>query len=181
MSRSRNGSADEVLAALAANAEAAHVDRPRCVGDIMTRNVWSCRPGDRLSRCAQLMWEHRCGATPVIDEEGRPLAMITDRDVAMAALLQGGRLDDVLVRSAMSATVYTVHVDDAVGDAERLMRRAGVRRLPVVDAADRLVGVLSIDDIAHFISQSTGTIEPLSPQAFAATVAALGHRSRPPR
>ncbi len=181
MSRSMNESADQVLAALAANAEAAHVHQPSSVGDIMTRSVWSCRPDDRLTHCAQIMWEHRCGATPVVDEQGRPIAMITDRDIAMAAFLQGGRLDDVAVRSAMSATVYTVRVDDRVDEAEQVMRRAGVRRLPVIDASERLVGVLSIDDIAHFIAQSTSTVEPLSPQAFAATVAALGHRSEPPR
>jgi CBS-domain-containing membrane protein len=56
----------------------------------------------------------------------------------------------------------------------------GVRRLPVVDDEQRLVGILSIDDIALHVSQSTHRSEALTPEAFAATVAALGH-ARPPQ
>jgi CBS domain-containing protein len=127
------------------------------------------------------MWDERCGVVPVVDERDQPIAMITDRDVAMAAYIQGSALDAILVRSAMSKRIFTVHVTESIWSAEGIMRRHTVRRLPVVDDRKRLVGLVSIDDIARHVSQGTSTSDALSPQAFAATVAALSHSQTPDR
>jgi CBS domain-containing protein len=59
------------------------------VSDVMTRDVACCSPDDPLTAPAQIMWEHDCGAVPVIQPESRrTLGMITDRDICMAAFLQ---------------------------------------------------------------------------------------------
>ena len=167
--------ADQNLASLAANAEQAHLDRPRAVGTIMNAAAASCRPDDTLAQCAQQMWEHCCGSVVVVDDADRPIAMVTDRDVAMACYLQGRALGEISVRTAMSTTLYAIHESQSIWAAEGVMRRMGVQRLPVVGDDARLVGVVSIDDIARHVSHCTQEKDALSPESFAATIAALGH------
>jgi CBS domain-containing protein len=94
------------------------------------------------------MWEGDCGCVPVVDQDGRVVGMLTDRDVCMAAYTQGKPLTDVRVESAMAKQVHSCRPDDAVATAERTMRERQVRRLPVIDAKGRLVGLLSLNDIA---------------------------------
>jgi CBS-domain-containing membrane protein len=96
-----------------------------------------------------MMWDQNIGAVVVTDNHERPLAVITDRDVCMAALTQGRALDAPLVSSAMSRTLYTCHVGDRVTAAERTMRTHSVRRLPVVDDDFRLVGILALSDLVR--------------------------------
>jgi CBS domain-containing protein len=119
------------------------------VEDLMTKNVKSCGPEDGLDLAARLMWEYDCGCVPVTDEQGRPLAMLTDRDVCMASFTQGRAPSELRVKSAMSNTLHAVGPRDPLSKAERLMQEFQVRRLPVVDAGGRLVGLLSMNDIAR--------------------------------
>jgi CBS-domain-containing membrane protein len=95
------------------------------------------------------MWNHDCGCLPVVDEQRRVIGMITDRDVCMAALTQGRRLDEMLVSSAMSWRVVACSPSDSIVSAEERMRMNQVRRLPVVDEGGRLLGVLSLADVAR--------------------------------
>ena len=119
------------------------------VEDLMTRTVRTSSPDDSLETAARLMWEHDCGCVAVTDDEGRPVAMLTDRDICMAALTQGRTLGQMRVRSAMSGSLHAVGARDGLATAEQLMRDHQVRRLPVVDAAHRLVGLLSMNDIVR--------------------------------
>ena len=119
------------------------------VEDLMTRTVRSCGPDDTLEAAARLMWDNDCGCVPVTDDEGRPVAMLTDRDVCMAALTQGRPLGELRVRGAMSATLHAVRVHDSLPEAEHVMQQFQVRRLPVVGADGRLAGLLSMNDVAR--------------------------------
>jgi CBS domain-containing protein len=119
------------------------------VEDLMTSEVGACRAFDTLDRGARIMWERDCGAVPVLDQDGRVIAMLTDRDICMAALTQGRSLSEIRVASAMSRSLWACRRDDDVKDAEKLMRSHQVRRLPVVDGDGKLVGVLSISDLAR--------------------------------
>jgi CBS domain-containing protein len=119
------------------------------VADVMTRRVRSCQPASTLEAVARIMWEQDLGALPVTDDTGRPIAMITDRDLAVAAYTQGKALRDVAARTAMSRELHTVHVSDNLEEAERIMRRQQIRRLAVVDESARLVGMLTLNDIAR--------------------------------
>lgn len=116
---------------------------------LMTWDVHTCRPDDSLSRAAQLMWDHDCGSLPVIDDEGRIVGMITDRDICMAAYTRGNALERIAVRSAMAQRVYTCQTSDTVREAESIMRAHSIRRLPVVDMQERLLGLVSLNDIAR--------------------------------
>lgn len=119
------------------------------VRELMTSDVQVCGPRDDLNRAAQIMWDHDCGVVPVVDAERRPIGMLTDRDVCMAAYTQGKLLGAIHVEEVMSREVQACGPDDPVADAEAAMRERRVRRLPVVDAAGKLVGILSLNDIAR--------------------------------
>jgi CBS-domain-containing membrane protein len=115
----------------------------------MTRSVKTCGPEDSLEVAARLMWENDCGCVPVTDDSGHPLAMLTDRDVCMAALTQGRTLAEIRVKSAMSGSLHAVGPRDPLARAEHMMQEFQVRRLPVADADGHLVGLLSMNDIAR--------------------------------
>jgi CBS domain-containing protein len=119
------------------------------VQDLMTTEVGSCRAFDGADRAAQIMWERDCGAVPVLDQEGSVVAMLTDRDLCMAAMTQGRALSEIRVSSAMSKSLWACRPDDDLSQAEALMRMRKVRRLPVVDAEGRLLGILSLSDLAR--------------------------------
>lgn len=118
------------------------------IGDLMTKDVATCKTTDSLNRAAQLMWERRCGCVPVVDEGEQVVGMLTDRDVCMAAYTQGRRIDDIAVTTAMSRPVRTCSPSTTIEEAEDLMMAHGVRRLVVVDEG-RLQGLVSLDDIAR--------------------------------
>src|SRR5215204_5401403 len=116
------------------------------VSDLMTRDVSTCRPSSSLREAAQRMKDHDCGSIPVVDEDDSSsvVGMITDRDICMAALRTGKRLEDVEVSEAMTDRVLTCSPEAALSDAERIMSDARVRRLPVIDEQGQLQGLLSI-------------------------------------
>ncbi len=121
------------------------------VKDLMTNQVQCCRPEESLQRAAQLMWDGDCGCLPVCSGDGanRLVGVITDRDVCMSALFQDKPLNDLQVSSAMARQVHTCRVSDSLAQAERIMREARVRRLPVLDAQDSLAGMISLADLAR--------------------------------
>ncbi|HEX5658815.1 MAG TPA: CBS domain-containing protein [Polyangiales bacterium] len=114
---------------------------------LMSASVYACTSDQSLAEAASLMWKHDVGCVPVVDGDQRPLAMLTDRDISMAAYLRGVPLAEIEVASAMSSRAFTCHARDDVRDAERTMMEQQVRRLPVVNDAGVLLGVLSLNDI----------------------------------
>ncbi len=154
---------------------------PTLARDVMTTEVATCHAGDTLEHCARLMWDRGCGCVVVVEDVHRPVAVITDRDVCMAAYTQGRPLGEMVVGSAMSRRLFVVDEHATLDVPARLMRLHCIRRLPVVDRGGSLVGLLSIADIA-----SSAPIGPTlghdgrSSNVVAATVAALHHSVRPP-
>jgi CBS domain-containing protein len=86
--------------------------------------------------------------------------MITDRDICMCALFENAPLGALEVSHAMAKRVQSCSPADSLGDAERLMRDARVRRLPVVDANGVLVGMISLADVAQAAERSSRTDHP---------------------
>ena len=119
------------------------------IEQVMTRDVRTCSPADTLSRAAELMWQTDCGCVPVLDDERRVVGLVTDRDLAMAAYLQGRRLDEIDVASVMSRDVATCSHRDPPEAAELKMQERRVRRLPVIDDAGTLVGIVSLADLVY--------------------------------
>ena len=149
------------------------------VHDIMRVRVHTCSVEDTLHRAAQIMWEKDCGCLPVVDSSRRVHAVITDRDICMAALTQGVPLASTRVASAMSRSLITCSPDDSVGAVEELMQDEQIRRVPVVDANGVLIGMISIGDIARFL-RGRAAQAPASAARFVETVAAISEpRARP--
>lgn len=119
--------------------------------ELMTRDVRTCGPEDRLNVAARIMWERDCGCVPVVEQAdgaARVVGMLTDRDVCMAAYTQGRPLDDITVRSAMAKEVHACRCTDSLETAVKALEQNQIRRLPVLDQDDHLVGMLSVADIA---------------------------------
>lgn len=118
---------------------------------LMSRNVQYCSPDDTLDRAAQLMWEFDCGSVPVCMGNGSPrvVGMITDRDICMSALFEGKPLCDLRVASAMSRRVLVCLPSDQPARVERVMRERQIRRVPVTDESQNLLGIVSLADLAR--------------------------------
>lgn len=116
--------------------------------DLMTSPTITCHVNDPLSVAARRMWDGDVGVLPVINDDGKLTGMITDRDVCMAALMQGRELDKLLVNAAMARHVISATPDATIGDIERLMAKHQIRRIPIVDASGKPIGIISMNDLA---------------------------------
>jgi CBS domain-containing protein len=123
------------------------------IGDIMSRPVVVCRADDTLEEAARLMWDCDCGFVPVVDENNHIAGTVTDRDICMAAYTKGRALRDLRVSDAMAREVHCARADDDVKQAEQLMARKQVRRLPVIDRDSRPIGVVTLGDAARFAAR----------------------------
>jgi CBS domain-containing protein len=117
--------------------------------DLIQREILTCSERDSLDHVASMMWKYDIGCLPVVSHDGRLIGMITDRDVAMAAYLQSAPLRSITVSSVMSREVVTCSDRDDVREVERAMRQRQVRRVPVTDEAGKLLGMITINDIAR--------------------------------
>ncbi len=124
------------------------------VQELMTSMPATCTRESSCAEAARIMWDCDCGSVPVVDENGRAVGIVTDRDICMSALFHGAPLAAISISEVMSGDLCTCQADDDVKDAERLMRQRQVRRLPVVDGAGSLVGILSLGDVAMRVGQS---------------------------
>jgi len=115
----------------------------------MTRDVRTCTPETSLNDAAYQMWCGDCGVLPVVSGDQTVVGVITDRDVCMAACLRGATLRDLKVGDAMSRTVFSCQAIDSIEDVIRCMADHQVRRVPVVDARGKLVGLLAANDLAR--------------------------------
>ena len=123
------------------------------VQDIMSTTVLTCHPDDSHEQAARLMWEHDCGVVPVIDEQQRMVGMLTDRDVCMGAYTSGSRLADLRVARSMATRVRSCKPEDSLEAALEAMNEARVRRLPVVDGKQHVVGLLSMGDVLRNLAR----------------------------
>src|SRR5438105_6616827 len=121
---------------------------------LMTREAKTCSPDETLDKAARLMWEHDIGSVVIVNSKSVPVGMVTDRDICMAAYTQGRRLAEIQIESAMAKSVRSCSASDDVSAAEEMMRRFQVHRLPVVGQDKRLVGVLSLNDLAVKLARS---------------------------
>ena len=117
------------------------------VADIMTRDVCSLSPGDSMARAAQAMAEFNVGVIPVCSGETL-VGMVTDRDIVVRGVALGLACADTPLSDIMSQEVQCCFEDQAVSQVLVKMGDAQIRRLPVVNRDKRLVGILSLGDIA---------------------------------
>jgi CBS domain-containing protein len=117
------------------------------VNELMTREVEIIGPNDTLAEAARKMARLDVGALPVAEAE-RLVGMITDRDIAVRCVAEGMG-PDTPVRDAMTIDVRYAYEDELISDVADNMGELQVRRLPVVSRDKRLVGIISLGDIAR--------------------------------
>jgi CBS domain-containing protein len=117
------------------------------VADVMTRGVRSMSPQDTVVLAAQAMDELNVGVIPVCEGE-KLVGMVTDRDIVVRGVAQQADTKTMKLADVMSTNVRCVRQDDDVGDVLSEMAETQIRRMPVVDEQERLVGILSLGDIA---------------------------------
>lgn len=118
------------------------------IRDVMTRDVRTVRPDDTLRRAAQCMDELNVGALPVCEGEDL-VGMVTDRDITVRGVAQGRPADECTVAEVMSASVRSCYEDQEVDDVLDEMSDVQIRRLPVVDRQQKLVGIVSLGDLSE--------------------------------
>jgi CBS domain-containing protein len=145
------------------------------ISKLMTQDVRTCRPDETLEAAARSMWEGDCGCLPVTDGSLRVVGMLTDRDICMAAWTRGKTLGEIRVADAMAKQVRACNPDDSLTEAQAIMAEVRVRRLPVVDADERLVGLLSLADLAREAARTRESrrARPAIEREVAGTLAAI--------
>jgi len=119
--------------------------------EAFTRNVVTAQPEETLAAVATRMKEHNVG-TMVIVENQRPVGIITDRDLALALGAQGIS-PQAAAHRVMTRHVVAVPEDTGIFAATKYIKDCAVRRLPIVDGEDHVVGLVSMDDLLRFLAR----------------------------
>lgn len=129
--------------------------------EVMTSNPICCLPTDMVSEAAELMRRENIGSIPVIkSQETRKLVgIVTDRDLALRIVAEGVDAKSTTVEAAMTRTVITCLADDDLQRVLDAMTEQQLRRIPVVDHDNRLVGIISQADVATRVGQPETTAE----------------------
>lgn len=126
------------------------------VGEICNREVVIAKKALSVVDAAQLMRKHHVGDLVVVEERnGRrhPVGIVTDRDIVVEVVAAGVNPDALKVGDIMGPEVATVRESEGLFEALRYMRDKGVRRMPVVDRDDGLVGILTLDDLLNLLAE----------------------------
>ena len=124
------------------------------VNEIMTQSPACCTPDSGLESVAKMMADNDCGCIPVVDKEsGKPIGVITDRDIVMRSVADGKNPLDLTAADVMSESVVTVTPKTTVADCCSVMETNQIRRIAVVDESGACCGIVSQADIANNADQ----------------------------
>ena len=117
--------------------------------DVMSTDVVRVHPEDSLQHAARMMAGYDCGALPVVDRNNRLIGMITDRDIAVRGVAEMRDAGRMPVGAAMTDEAFACHVYDSLRECMHAMAEHQVRRIPIVDDHNRVVGIVSQADVAR--------------------------------
>jgi CBS domain-containing protein len=142
------------------------------IAKIGVREVDVAKPHETAWQAAVRMRQRAVGTLVVVDENRRPIGIVTDRDIMERVVAEGRDARDTSIRMIMTCDPRTIVEDESIQKALMLMRREGFRRLPVVDRGGTLVGLVSMDDVLMLLSDELEQIGQLvrceTPQFVAA-------------
>jgi CBS domain-containing protein len=122
------------------------------IGRVCVREVDLADEKETVWQAAERMHQRAVGSLVIVNDSQKPIGILTDRDLVERVLARGNDPNSTLVRDVMTADPKTVSEDASIGSALSLMR-SGFRRLPVVDTDDKLVGLLSLDDVLMLLAE----------------------------
>jgi len=146
--------------------------------ELMSRNVVTVYPEDRVGYAARLMRDYDCGALPVIDQEGRLIGIVTDRDISMRLVANEADTYNTKVADCMTDGAFACHAEDSVRECMRQMSRHRIRRLPIINDWGHVVGIISQGDLARHAGNYPGRGER---RAIADVVCAVSEPRRAAR
>ena len=120
----------------------------RHVRDVMTPNPATVSDSDSIRDVARIMKDQDTGVVPVCDNGKKIIGLVTDRDIVVRLIADGKDPMNARVNEVMTKSVRKVHEDATVDDVLSLMSNSEIRRVPVVNKNDELVGIVSIGDIS---------------------------------
>ena len=129
------------------------------IGNCCTRDVARVMPQASLRDASLLMRNRHVGALVVVEIQGgreRPVGVVTDRDIVVAVVAPGARLESIRVGDVMQPQLRVARESDDLFDALRQMAEHGVRRLPVVAADGGLAGIVTADDLLRVLAAELG-------------------------
>jgi len=118
------------------------------VRDVMTPDPQCVSEKDSIIDAARIMQSSDTGVVPVVDGK-KIVGMITDRDIVVRLVAEGKDVGNARVHEAMTKSVRKVDEDSAINDVVELMSNAQIRRVPVVNSKDEIVGIVSLADLAN--------------------------------
>ncbi|HEX9840269.1 MAG TPA: CBS domain-containing protein [Anaerolineales bacterium] len=129
--------------------------------DVMTENLVYSSPDDTVSHVAQLMKKEDIGPVLIVDNEDskRLVGIVTDRDLALKVVAEGRDPQTTKVEEVMTRKLITCRPDDDVESAMKAMAQYQLRRIPVVENGNRLVGIISQADVATRVDEPEKTAE----------------------
>jgi CBS domain-containing protein len=125
------------------------------VSEIMTDSPACCTPDTGVQSVAQMMVDNDCGCIPIVEDEenGKPVGVVTDRDIVVRAVAEGKNPLDLTAGDVMTKSVITVTPDMSVEDCCNLMETQQIRRIAVVDDSGSCCGIVAQADIASHADQ----------------------------
>ena len=143
------------------------------VSDAMTGQVSTAAPTDTVRKVAQVMAHVETGAVPIVDDAGKVIGLVTDRDIVLRVVAEGRSFDSPISEAMSEGEVFSVKEDDVLADATAKMASHQIRRLVVLDESGKLTGILSLGDVAkdYGAKQVGKTLEDISADASEAVAA----------
>jgi len=129
--------------------------------EVMTKNPVCCLPSDMVAKAAELMKSENIGSIPVIENEQteKLVGIVTDRDLALRIVAEGRDAKSTKVEAVMTRKVVTCRTDDDLQRALDAMAEHQLRRIPVVDNDNKVVGIIAQADVATRVDQPEKTAE----------------------
>lgn len=118
------------------------------VADVMTTRPRTVRPDASIREIAELMMEEDVGVVPVVEADGRLWGIVTDRDIVVRGLVKGRSVETCTASDVATTNLEVASMHDSLSEVIELMGRERIRRVPVLDDDDKLVGILALADIA---------------------------------
>ena len=129
--------------------------------EVMTKNLVCCLPDDSVAKAAELMKSENIGSIPVIENEQtqKLVGIVTDRDLALKIVAEGRDAKSTVVEAVMTHMLVTCRVDDDLQKALDAMAEHQLRRIPVVDNDNKILGIIAQADVATRANQPEKTAE----------------------
>jgi CBS domain-containing protein len=134
------------------------------IGEICTVQTVYCEREETVQGAAMLMRKHHVGDLVVVEPNGErvPVGIVTDRDIVVSVIALGLDPASLLVGDIMSDDLLTTSENDDVYETIERMRYRGIRRVPVVNSAGGLTGIVSADDLLEFLAEEMGELSRIS-------------------